>query len=251
MNDYIPGFVQGITRVIISHPFDYVRIHLQTNKVSSIKDFFNNNTIFSIYRGVQFPLCSVPIERSIQFKIYEMLNKHNVSPFLSGGICGLVTISFTLPSSYIANNYVLYKNNFSTLFNKIIHNKHNISSLIYSGLKPEIIRTVSASSIYFGSYGVLRNKYGNDGYQSAINGAISGWCVWTITYPLETLKIEQQINSTNTPLIQIIKNRIKTYGLFNFWKGILPIYIRTIPSSFFGMYAYEITRKLINKQNKD
>ena len=37
--DLIPGFLQGITRVLISQPFDNVRLHLQTNKVETIRDF--------------------------------------------------------------------------------------------------------------------------------------------------------------------------------------------------------------------
>ena len=53
--DFIPGYLQGITRVFISHPFDYIRIYLQTNRSSSIIDFFKNHSYKNLYRGVGIP----------------------------------------------------------------------------------------------------------------------------------------------------------------------------------------------------
>jgi len=95
----------------------------------------------------------------------------------------------------------------------------------------------------------MRNKFGNDGKQSIINGAIAGITVWTITYPLETLKVEQQVNN-NISLKKIYNERVKKYGFFNLWKGILPIYIRTLPSSIIGMVVYEKSRDLITPTEK-
>ena len=93
--DFIPGYLQGITRVFISHPFDYVRIYLQTNKSSSITDFFKNHSYKNLYRGIGIPLITVPIDRAIQFKCYEYLNR-NYNPFISGAVCGLISSLFVL-----------------------------------------------------------------------------------------------------------------------------------------------------------
>ena len=68
--DFLPGFLQGISRVIISHPFDYIRLYLQTNKSANITEFLKTNNIRTLYRGVGVPLVSVPIDRAIQFNIY-------------------------------------------------------------------------------------------------------------------------------------------------------------------------------------
>lgn len=240
--DFLPGFLQGVSRVLISHPFDYVRLYLQTNKSKSITDFFKNNSFKSIYRGVGVPLISVPIDRSLQFKIYEELNKYNLSPFLSGSLCGISSVFFTLPSSYICNNYVLNKNEKSLV--KFTKKTLKNPLKLYSGFKPELTRSVIGTSIYLGTYGHMRNRFGSDFIQSIINGAVSGWSVWTITYPIETVKVEQQL--TNRKVIEILKYRINNFGLLNLWKGILPVYTRTIPSSIIGMLVYEEVRKKIN-----
>jgi hypothetical protein len=68
--DYLPGFIQGITRVLISYPFDYFRIFKQTNiNINYIKEIKE----FKFYRGIGFPLVSVPVDRAITFNIYEKL----------------------------------------------------------------------------------------------------------------------------------------------------------------------------------
>ena len=243
--DFIPGYLQGITRVFISHPFDYVRIYLQTNKSSSITDFFKNHSYKNLYRGIGIPLITVPIDRAIQFKCYEYLNR-NYNPFISGAICGLISSLFVLPSNFLCNNFILNENKkkLGKFIVDEIFKKNEFKKLSY-GYKPELIRSILGTSIYLGTYGNMRNKFGNDGKQSIINGAIAGITVWTITYPLETLKVEQQVNN-NISLKKIYNERVKKYGFFNLWKGILPIYIRTLPSSIIGMFVYEKSRYLIN-----
>ena len=242
--DLIPGFLQGLTRVLISHPFDNVRLHLQTNNIETIRDYFKQKSYKHLYRGVTIPLITVPIDRAIQFKIYEVLNKR-VNPFISGAVCGIISSIFVLPSNYICNNFILNKENKTlTQFIKTTLNKNNYKKLTY-GFKPELLRSVLGTSIYLGIYGNLRNRYGNNTSQSIINSSVAGISVWSITYPLETLKVEQQTNN-NLGLNKIIQNRIKKYGVLNLWKGILPIYIRTLPSSIFGMIVYEKTKSILN-----
>ena len=87
----------------------------------------------------------------------------------------------------------------------------------------------------------MREYYGNDLHQSMINGAVAGWSTWTITYPIETIKVEQQLN--NRTIRQILKERISNFGIFNLWKGISSVYIRTLPSSMIGMVVYEEVKK--------
>jgi hypothetical protein len=239
--DFLPGFCAGVSRVLVSYPFDYIRLYLQTNTSNSFSDFFKKNKITSLYRGVGIPLATLPIDRAIQFRIYEYLNNYQISPFLSGSICGGISVFFNLPSSYICNNYILNKKEYSLIdfTRKIFKNPLQL----YNGFKPELFRSILATSIYLGSYGKMREYYGNDLHQSMINGAVAGWSTWTITYPIETIKVEQQLN--NRTIRQILKERISNFGIFNLWKGISSVYIRTLPSSMIGMVVYEEVKKRV------
>jgi hypothetical protein len=238
--EFIPGYLEGVVLVAISQPFYYVKLHLQTNKYNSVKEFLKNNSYKQLYRGVTIPLTIVPIDRAIQFKCYESLNTY-VNPFLSGGICGLISTLFILPHDYIYYNYILCKNNVPVL-TFIKHTfKDKKYTKILTGWKLEILRSTMFRSIFLGTYGIMRNKYGSELSQIIINSSAAGIISWTITYPIDTVKIEQQ--TTGKAMIKIIKHRIKTYGVLNFWKGIGPVYLKTISTSIGGMMVYESSKK--------
>lgn len=242
--DFIPGFAQGTVRVLISYPFDYLKTHLQMNKTPSIKEFVKNNSIKSVYRGASLSLMTIPVERAIQYKLYETFNK-KMNPFGSGIICGAISSCISLPMNSVINNYILNekeKNLREYLKNTVKTN--SVKSYFY-GYKPELMRSTLSTTIYLGVYGNMRNRFGNDGLQCAINSSVAGVSLWTFAYPFETLKIEQQTNG-NLAMIDVVKTRVNEKGVFNMWRGILPVYVRTLPSSVAGMLVYEKMRELLS-----
>lgn len=233
--DLIPGYFQGISRVLVSYPFDYVRLNLQVNKYKNIKSFFKNNSIKNIYRGIQIPLLYVPVERSIQFSLFEKIKvKYNI--YQAGVISSFITSIFSLPLSYITNNFVLQKNN---NINSFVTTTLKTTSFhkFYNGLTADLIRNNIAGSTYMISYGFLRDYYGNNYLNAGAYGIVSSCIAWTFSYPLETIKIEKQY--TNKKFKDIIKNRVNKYGILNLWKGIGIVYLRTAPSAFIGMTVYQ------------
>ncbi len=248
--DYLPGYLQGITRVLISHPFDLIRLNLQMNNYKNIYEFYKNNNIKNcktLYKGISIPLLIVPIDRAVQYRIFELFNKNNVNSFISGGICGIISSLITMPFNYICNTFILSKENHSLqlYIKKLSNDMHlnNSKKILFRGFFPEIFRSIIGSSIYLGVYGSMRNRFGNNDYNQIINSFLAGVSVWSITYPIETIKIEKQV--TNDKINIILKRRIANYGLLNLWKGVMPMFIKSIPSSVAGMYVYEKTRKII------
>jgi hypothetical protein len=73
--EFIPGFLQGLTRVIISYPFDYIRTNIQTQEYKNIFSYLYQKklTVKDAYRGCSIQLLSVPIDRSIQFYLFEKI----------------------------------------------------------------------------------------------------------------------------------------------------------------------------------
>lgn len=99
-----------------------------------------------------------------------------------------------------------------------------------------------------GSYYYLREKYNkeNNLYKAPLIGIISSIICWSTIFPIDTLRNDLQ-TTKNISLKYLISDRYSKYGLLNFYKGLTPVFIRTIPSSAFGMLAYETSRKLIDK----
>lgn len=240
--DFVPGFLQGTTRVLISYPFDYLKTHLQMNKCS-LKTFVSTHSLQSMYRGVALPLATVPIDRALQYRIFEYCNS-KMNPFGSGIVCGAISSLINLPFSAISNNYILAEK--ETSMRKYIQTLYraNNSAFFLNGCKPELMRSLVSTTIYLGVYGNMRNKFGNSKSQCVINSVTAGITLWTVAYPLDTLKVEQQTNK-NLSMFTIVRQRTLNYGFLNLWRGISAVYARTLPSSTLGMLVYESSKKYI------
>lgn len=242
--DLIPGFMSGIIRVTISYPFDVIKVYSQNNGKKPIDNFINNlkTNKSSFYRGSSIIYFSVAIERAIQYKYYEILNK-KFNPVISGFLISLPLSIFTIPCQCITNNMVLEKSNCNIFDYTKNYIKNNGIKSLYRGYFIEAPRGIISTSIYLGIYGNLRNE--NDTKFNTIkNTLISSYISWGICYPIDLIKT---LSQTDINWKITIKNRIKEKNILCLWNGISPILIRTAPSSIFGMLTYEYFRKKILK----
>lgn len=241
--DFIPGFIQGLTRVSISYPFETVKIQLQKNKYNStydaISDMLKNNPKL-FYKGSQFSYISVPFDRSLQFYLNEkMKNKYN--SYLVGTITGLIGCTYNVPINYICTNAIMTKKSAFNIFIDGIKERK-----IYNGSSIECLRCVSASTIYMGTYFHLRENYCESKNTNiiALYGCFSNIICWLITFPMDSIRTDMQTSDKQT-ITKVILTKYKINGFRQFYKGITPVLIRTMPSSFTGSYMYEQTRKYL------
>lgn len=241
----VPGLAQGITRVCISYPFDYVRVFLQKNKYPNAKDFLKHNfrNVRGLYRGIKYPLSIIPLDRAITFKLYEDLNQ-KYNPLLSSFAVSSVTCIYNVPLQSINTNYIL-KNQSQKYFQfiKSLANEYK-SSFVFKSYSVEYSRLVLGSTLYMGIYGNLRNHTPDEKKYHMMNGIITSMSTWSLLYPLDTIRVEHQTN--NKGLLDTVLDKYKTQGPRSFYKGIGLVYIRTIPSASIGMVVYETVRRIIN-----
>lgn len=244
--DLLPGYIQGITRVMISYPFDYVRTNIQAKNIP-IRQYIKSLPSYKLlYSGVTIPLVTVPIDRAISFKLYESLMEKNVSPYVAGGICGVTSSFINQPFNYVVNNYITRRtiNNPDTHSNGLftyVRNNLNARDL-FIGFRTELIKSILASGIYLGVYGHIRSEYGTDKWITIANAALSSIVLWTVIYPLETIKVLQQTKQEQS-ILKILK--AEQFNITGLWRGIGIMYVRNIPSSVIGMLVYEQVKQLI------
>lgn len=233
---FIPGFFQGITRVTISYPFDVIKVNMQTMHFQSLKnatEFFIKNDPYRFYRGSSLMYTTVSLERSIQFYLLEKLNEKRINPFLSGYLTSILSSVYTIPAQYVSTNIAINKEkNLHNYIRKLYNTKTNV----YKGYMLETFKTQIGSTLFTGSYFTLRNMFGENNYVSPFYGGISSIFLWSIIYPIDTIRTEYQTN--NISVKQIIKNRVHI-GLKSFYKGYSSVLVRSIPSSTLGMIVYE------------
>jgi hypothetical protein len=76
-------------------------------------------------------------------------------------------------------------------------------------------------------------------------GGLSGATTWSIIYPLDVIKCNQQIHPEKIKILDMIKIIHKTKGLKGFYVGFMPTLIRSFPANAGLLLGIEITNHLI------
>ena len=232
--DLIPGFLQGVTRVIISYPFDYIRTHAQTQKYESFQDIIKKNKLIKlrdVYRGCHIPLITVPLDRALQFYIFERLKK-SYTTVVSSTAASLFSMIYSVPSNYLST--LVITNNNKTVFRDFLTSKR-----YYKGLYPELVKNFLGAFAYTSTYGLLRDNIPLEKHNYFLFGVCSSISSWLVIYPLDTLRVLRQ--TSNYDYITIMKkNPIK-----NLYKGLSIVLLRSVPSAGCGMFVYERSRQLL------
>tara|TARA_B100000925_G_scaffold187160_1_gene141454 strand:+ start:1011 stop:1655 length:645 start_codon:yes stop_codon:yes gene_type:complete len=204
---FVPGFSMGITRALVSHPFEILKIKSQLNLKKKVP----------LFKGLHYSLLASGIERGIQFGLYDFFKNNNDSNLVS-------SLKASALSTCIGIPYNFYIVNKSVVNQKFKFNLSNLSKTI----PLEYSRSYLGSVLFLYTYNELKN---NDVplWLSAFGGTTS---VWSITYPLDNIR--NQIISKNN-----------NFTFKNLYKGIQYPVLRSIPSSIAGMYVYEFVKNFI------
>ena len=201
----IPGFTMGITRAIISHPFEMLKIKSQL-KINTL--FYKN-----LFKGMHYSIITNAVERGIQFGLFEKFKKNKENNIISSIKSSIISTIISLPYNIILLRKVLLKSS-------IIIPKINF----YKSIGLEYSRNLSGSSIFLLSYNYLKDNEIPIIYRAPISSCF----VWSLTYPIDTYK--------NILISNNLDNKINITRLY---RGIQYPLIRSIPSSIIGFYVYE------------
>lgn len=244
---FLPGYCQGLTKVFTTYPFDVIKVKMQTNTYNNTyncaKDLFKNDRkIF--FRGITIPIIVFPIDRAISYRIYENFNSQNLNPYISAFMGGIVSSFFSVPMQYLTTNIInMKKDKYTGLTNylkSIIKNNN-----IYRGYMLDTSRAILGSTIFLGSYGNFKLQFPDTPLYTAVSSICSIYLTWIVTFPLDSIRVNQQVTLKET-IGNIIIKRYKKYGFFNFYNGLTPVLLRSIPSTTLGMLVYESVKNKIN-----
>jgi solute carrier family 25 carnitine/acylcarnitine transporter 20/29 len=217
------GALSGMTGVLISHPFDTIKTHIQNNK--SINYNFKN-----LYRGITPPLCGVGLEKALVFGSYELANKYFNNVFISGLTAGLTASLIVTP--YERLKILIQMNNSHKNISK------NLSlPFLYKGLTTTFTREVPGFGIYFSVYNYGISKIYNNQAPTSIGsfllGGLSGAVAWLFIYPQDMIKTRLQSaldnKKTAKEIIQEIYKSNNKNKLLQFYKGFHLALLRAIP----------------------
>lgn len=224
-NYYLNGALSGMFGILLSHPIDTIKTHIQTGKkLSSFKMNFR-----SLYKGISAPLLGVGIEKALVFGTYNyVLKKYKNTVDIGMGAIPISGAIAGLSASIIVTPYERFKilrQNSTRIFLKDLSPK-----FLFKGLNATFTREVPGFAIYFSVYEGLKyntfTKYNNDiGYfYSFIYGGLSGITAWIFIYPQDRIKtiLQSSIQSktdTKNSFTSIMREIYSKGGIKHFYSG--------------------------------
>jgi hypothetical protein len=213
-NHYVKGAISGMFGILISHPIDSIKTHMQTNKNMSTFHYKPTN----LYRGITSPLLGVGLEKSLVFGTYNYCRNNKINIPISGAISGFIASLIVSPYERIK---ILRQN--QTKFNL---SECTNPSFLFKGLSATFTREVPGFAIYFSTYEYLKNKFYTsqnkeiDIVSSFVFGGIAGSNAWIFIYPQDRIKtIIQSNNNSKVNIMNLIKTTYQNGGIRQFYSG--------------------------------
>ncbi len=241
MNEFVPyisGIFSGFAQTCIGHPFDTMKILLQSNK----KIIYKPNIL---YKGFRYPFYFNGLSNGLVFGVNQNIHQNYCNNYWISGIgAGIINTAFITPVDlYKIRNQIKESPkkkstdlSLSRIKVKMFRKFPNIFTFNpYLGIVPTFFREIVAFSIYFGSYHQMEEKIHNP----LISGGLAGIFCWTASYNLDVIKTRIQAGECSTILQAIRMGKL--------WKGITPCLIRSGIVNSVGFWVYEYCQKHLIK----
>ncbi|GMS97254.1 hypothetical protein PENTCL1PPCAC_19429 [Pristionchus entomophagus] len=228
--NFMAGGVGGMCTVIVGHPFDTVKVRVQTmpmpapgqkpmftGALDCCRQTMAKEGFFALYKGMAAPLVGVTPLFAVFFggcaigKYIQQKNPEDEMSFLqnanSGAIAGVMTTAVMVPGERIkcllqvqsaghAPTGVHYDGPMDVV--KKLYKQGGIAS-IYRGTAATLLRDIPASAAYLSVYEYLKKKFAGEGNAGKLSpgatlmaGGLAGMANWSVCIPADVLKSRLQ-----------------------------------------------------------
>ncbi|XP_072981223.1 probable mitochondrial adenine nucleotide transporter BTL3 [Typha angustifolia] len=227
-----------------------------------LKGFWKGNLV-NLFRMIPF--------KSINFICYDMyLDRLHSIPgkevtnhdrLIGGGLSGILATVLCLPLDTIRTRLVApggeALGGVAGCFRHMVQKEGLLS--LYKGLTPALISMGPASAVFYAVYDILKTSYlshksSSSGVREAelgpartlLYGAFAGACAETVTYPLEVIRRQLQLEqSTNVGLISAFIKVLETDGVGSLFAGLAPSTLQVLPSAALSYFFYEMMKSIL------
>ncbi|KAM3134457.1 hypothetical protein pb186bvf_013423 [Paramecium bursaria] len=282
--DLIAGSISGMCNCLSSHPLDTIKVRMQMSNDSSIqvvKQVLRQEGIFAFYKGMMFPLTSVPLLNAVVFSTYEFWRRiikggsekmTYLQIAVCGGIAGSFASLFSCPIELTKCRLQMQKDSIHKLYKNPIDCLVKIAryegfTYIFRAMHTTQQREILGYGAQFAMYEYTKDLLTRLGDRSdptnldlLISGGLGGVACWCIGYPQDTVKtILQCENKTGKnriykPILydggfyDCAKQLVAKEGFRSLWKGFSVCIFRAFYANAIGFYSYETSKSLITNK---
>jgi solute carrier family 25 ornithine transporter 2/15 len=283
LRDTIAGAVGGVVCTYVGHPFDTVKVRMQTTgatrPLATGIEILKNEGLRGIFAGVTPSVAAQVTENAILFMAYGYCQKavmwatntprNEDLSLLSLAGCGSLASAFAalgltptelvkcrLQVNRIAAQqegmvHVTYKGPLDCAMQ--ILRAEGIQGL-YRGLSSTLLRELPGNFAMFGGYECVKWLLCPEGTNPddmsvarlVVSGALGGASFWIVAYPLDVIKSRVQVSEQKVEIGGLVKQILKTEGPRAFYRGFTPCVLRAFPANGSLFATVEVTKKLID-----
>ncbi|CAJ2678636.1 unnamed protein product [Trifolium pratense] len=257
--DYVAGLLAGVSAVVTGHPFDTVKVKLQTHNTKAHLVPYRNGLhctarilqtegIKGFYRGATSSFAGMALEGSLFFGIYSQTKQ-----YLQGGVqSGAPQPQVVIPSAA-----------FSGAINSFVLGPTELIKVkgVFRGSSTTLLRESIGNATFFSVYEYMRYrmhsyiKPASSDYShlieigiGVVTGGVSGVAFWLVVMPLDVAKTLIQTNpDKNCPRnpFTILSSIYKRTGLKGCYTGLGPTVGRAFPANAATIVTWELAMKML------
>ena len=284
--DVFAGTCGGITVTLLGHPFDTVKVLLQTQSsknpvysgaVDAASKVIKQEGFKGLYRGVTSPLAGQMFFRATLFFSYARAKEFvGVSPddplsyAKAGAMAWMAGTFFESPIDLYKSQWQCqlikakadpkYVSPYNSVVDVVKESiKHNGIRGPYQAFGATLTRNLPAGAVYFGVFENVKNQFAAmnaDGKatnaQIVLSGGIGGFFYWSLFYPIDVVKsalMTDAVNPAQRKFSGFFDAAGKLYasgGVRAFYRGLVPCLLRASPANAGMLFTVDYVRRLID-----
>lgn len=270
VKSFTAGGFGGICAVLTGHPFDLVKVRLQTglynSSVQCVKQTIAKDGLTGLYRGVLPPLLGVTPMFAVSFWGYDV-GKRLVSTYTgksidqfeikeistAGFISAIPTTLVAAPFERVKVMMQIQEGNKSKSMAGVVAEMYKTGGLrsIFKGSVATLARDGPGSALYFATYEYLKKELSSPGEDLSLfaimtAGGFAGVSMWLGVFPIDTIKSTQQSSNVPISILQTTKNIYAKGGIKAFFPGVGPALARSFPANAATFLGVELARKALD-----
>ncbi|CAG8446573.1 11150_t:CDS:10 [Ambispora gerdemannii] len=275
---FLAGVTSGVTKLCVGHPFDTIKVRLQTSGLDGrfrgpihclTTTIQKEEGLRALYKGATPPLIGWVFMDSIllgSLHNYRLLLQKNdptvkltIPQNALAGLGAGLTVSFVAtPVEHIKARLQVQYDAPTKLYNgpidcarKIIRNNGIFG--LWKGLT-ETLLFRSWFAVWWGTYELysnwLREMKFNEGTVNFIAGGLGATTFWCCSFPFDVVKnrimTQPDVKLVRFPnMLSCARHLYQTEGYSGFYRGFAPCLLRSFPTNASAILAFETTMRLL------
>lgn len=281
LRSFVAGGVGGVCAVVTGHPFDLVKVRLQTAEKGVYngaidcvrKTIAREGPVRGLYAGVSAPLWGVTPMFAVSFWGYDVGKTlvRAVSPG-SDPKTPLTTAQISAAGFFSAIPMTLITAPFERV--KVLLQLQGQSSAppkykgpldvvrqlyveggvrsVFRGSLATLARDGPGSAAYFATYEIVKKKLTPEGKDLSLGavmtaGGLAGVSMWVLVFPVDTVKSKLQSGDGKLGIGGVVKEVYALRGIKGFFPGIGPALARSFPANAATFLGVELAHKAMDR----